>query len=127
MPYRYRFRPRYVDCDAQRVMHNAYYLAYVDDAVDCVARHRLGSFEELGFDFMVKKATVEWQSPAAMHEQVDVDVRVIRWGTTSFDIECVGRVGDRPVFTAVTVNVSTTPGAPVPVPVPDAVKAALSE
>jgi acyl-CoA thioester hydrolase len=127
MPFRYRFRPRYIDCDAQRVMHNANYLAYVDDAVDCFVRQRLGSFEELGFDFMVKRAVVEWQAPARMHDEIDVDVSVSRWGTTSFDIECVGTRDGSPVFTAVTVNVSTTPGAPVAVPVPEVVRRALAE
>ena len=39
---RHRFRVRYVDCDAQRVMHNAHYLAYVDDAVDSWFREALG-------------------------------------------------------------------------------------
>ena len=127
MAFAYRFRPRYVDCDAQRVMHNAQYLAYVDDAVDCFVRSRLGDFESLGFDFMLKKTTLEWQSPAVMHEWVDVEVRVVRWGTTSFDVQCVASAAGRPVFTCVGVNVSTTPGAPVPVPIPPAVKDALVE
>ena len=74
MPYRYRFRPRYIDCDAQRVMHNANYLAYVDDAVDCFVRDALGDFESVGFDFMLKKATIEWQAPARHNDWIDVDV-----------------------------------------------------
>lgn len=127
MAYRYQFRPRYIDCDAQKVMHNANYLAYVDDAVDCFFRSRLGGFEEVGFDAMVKKATVEWQAPARMHDIVDCDVRISRWGNTSFDVEVVGTIKGEPCFTAFVVNVSTTPGAPVPTPVPEAVKAALSE
>lgn len=126
MGYRFSFRPRYIDCDAQRVMHNANYLAYVDDAVDCFFRERLGGFEEHGFDAMVKKATVEWQAPARMHDTVECDVRVSRWGNTSFDVEVVGTIGGEPCFTAFLVNVSTTPGAPVPTPVPEAIKAALS-
>jgi len=127
MPFTYQFRPRYIDCDAQKVMHNANYLAYVDDAIDCYFRGRLGGLEDIGFDFMVKKATVEWQAPARVHDIVDCEVRVTRWGNTSFDVEVVGTIKSQPVFTAVTVNVSTTPGAPVPVPVPESVKAALSE
>lgn len=127
MPYRYRFRPRYIDCDAQRVMHNANYLAYVDDAVDCFARDALGNFEQVGFDFMLKKVVLEWQSPARHNEWVDIDVSVSRFGNTSFDIVCVGTVDGRPVFTAVTTNVSTTPGAAVPAPIPDVVRVALAE
>lgn len=125
MSFSYQFRPRYIDCDAQKVMHNANYLAYVDDAIDCYFRSRLGGLEDIGFDFMVKKATVEWQAPARVHDLVDCEIRVTRWGNTSFDVEVVGTIKAQPVFTAVTVNVSTTPGAPVPVPVPESVKAAL--
>jgi acyl-CoA thioester hydrolase len=126
MAYHYQFRPRYIDCDAQKVMHNANYLAYVDDAVDCFFRSRLGGLEDIGFDAMVKKATVEWQAPARMHDIVDCEVRVARWGNTSFDVEVVGTNAGSPVFTAYVVNVSTTPGAPVPTPIPESVKTALS-
>ena len=127
MPYRYRFRPRYIDCDAQRVMHNANYLAYLDDAVDCFVRDALGEFEEGGFDFMLKKVVVEWQGPARHNDWVDIDVSVSRLGNTSFDIVCVAKIDGNPCFTAVCTNVSTTPGAPVPAPIPDVVRVALAE
>ena len=42
-----------------------------------------GSFEELGFDFMVKKITLEWQSPARFGDTLELDVSVARWGRTS--------------------------------------------
>lgn len=126
MAFHHRFRVRYVDCDAQRVMHNANYLAYVDDAVDTWFRGALGAYEDAaGFDVMVKKATVEWQSPARLGDEVDCTCRVTRWGTTSFDVEVVGTVADRPVFVANLVQISTVPGEPVPTPVPAAVRAAL--
>ena len=127
MPYRYQFRPRYIDCDAQRVMHNANYLAYVDDAIDCFVRHALGDFEQVGFDFMARKAVVEWQAPARHNDTVDVDVSVSRFGNTSFDVVCVGTIDGNPCFTVVCTNVSTTPGAPVPAPIPDVVRVALAE
>lgn len=123
--FRHSFRVRYIDCDAQRVMHNSNYLAYADDAVDCFLRSRLGNFEEQGFDAMVRKATIEWMAPARLHDTVDVLVRPVRWGSTSFDLEVSGTVNGGPCFAAVMVFVSTTPGAPVPVPVPATVRAAL--
>lgn len=126
MSYRHSFRVRYIDCDAQRVMHNANYLAYVDDAVDCFFRDRLGNFDEQGFDAMVKKATIDWSSPARLHDIVTIDVEPVRWGTTSFDVACEGRIDDRPCFSALMVFVSTTPGSPTAVPVPPSVRAALS-
>lgn len=125
MAYRHPVRVRYGECDMQQVVFNAHYLAYVDDAVDTWLRATLGSYEAHGFDCMVKKATIEWQSAARFGDTLELEVGVTRWGTTSFDVGVVGRAPDRDVFTATLVYVSTTPGAPVPAPVPDAVKAAL--
>lgn len=126
MAYRQEIRIRYGECDMQQVVFNAHYLAYIDDAVDTWFRSVLGRIEDRGFDFMVKKCTIEWRSAAVFGEILDLDVHVARWGTTSFDVRVFGVVGERPVFDATLVYVSTTPGAPVPVPVPGAVKAALA-
>lgn len=128
MSFRHTFRVRYVDCDAQRVMHNAHYLAYIDDAVDTWLRSALGDFDGLddAFDLMLKKAAIEWHSPARLGEIVSCDCRVSRWGTSSFDVEVEGSVGGRPVFTANLVQVSTVPGKAQPTPVPEHVRAGLA-
>jgi acyl-CoA thioesterase FadM len=51
----------------QRVVFNAHYLAYCDDAVDTWFRTVLApessSFEALGFDFMVKTLNITWDAP----------------------------------------------------------------
>jgi acyl-CoA thioester hydrolase len=126
VPFQHRFRVRYVDGDAQKVMHNAQYLAYIDDAVDTWLRAALGTFEETaGFDVMLKRATVEWHAPARVGDHVDCSCAVTRWGHTSFDVEVIGTIGGAPCFTAQLVQVSTEPGAPRPVPIPEAVRAAL--
>ncbi len=126
MPYVHHIRVRYGECDMQRVVFNANYLAYIDDAVDTWVRASLGHFEDLGFDFMVKKCTIEWQSGAEFGDTIDLAVGVSRWGNTSFDVAVTGTVGERPVFTATLVYVSTTPGSATPTPVPDSVRAALA-
>src|SRR5437016_1401228 len=54
---------------------------------------------EQGWDFMLQRAAIEWQGTATVHETIDIEVGVSRWGTTSFDVAFTGRVGDRPVFT----------------------------
>jgi acyl-CoA thioester hydrolase len=110
----------------QRVVFNAHYLAYVDDAADTWFRAQLGPYEDSGFDCMVKRATIEWASPARFGDELDLTVRVSRWGTSSFDVEVVGRAGDREVFTAVVLYVSTAPGEPRSVPIPEHVRAALA-
>ena len=71
MGFRHVVRVRYGECDMQKVVFNANYLAYIDDAVDTWFRTVFapeGSFEELGFDFMVKRIELEWQSPARFGE-----------------------------------------------------------
>jgi acyl-CoA thioester hydrolase len=123
--YRHSIRVRYGECDMQQVVFNANYLAYIDDAIDTWLRDRIGPYEVAGFDCMVKKITLEWQSPARFGEVVDFDVGVTRWGRTSFDIGVTATVNGRPVLTATVVYVSTVPGEPTPTPAPDAVRAVL--
>jgi acyl-CoA thioester hydrolase len=109
----------------QQVVFNANYLAYIDDAIDTWMRTVLGPIEQLGFDFMVKKATVEWQAPARFGDTLDLDVSVARWGRSSFDVLVLGSAGDRSIFTATLVYVSTAPGEAAATPIPDSVRAAL--
>jgi acyl-CoA thioester hydrolase len=124
--YRHLVRIRYGECDMQKVVFNANYLAYIDDATDTWFRQALGPFEQTGFDFMVKKVTVEWQSAARFGEVLALDVEVTRWGTSSFDIGILGTVDDRPILEASLVYVSTVPGQATARPVPPEVRAALS-
>lgn len=126
MPFRHPVRVRYGDCDMQGVVFNANYLAYVDDAVDAWFATVLGPTYTESFDFMLKKATVEWSSPARYRDQLDLDVSASRWGTTSFDVTVEGSVGGRPAFTATIVYVAVDREAHTPVPVPDDLRAALA-
>jgi acyl-CoA thioester hydrolase len=123
--YRHVVRIRYGECDMQKVVFNANYLAYIDDATDTWFRQALGPFEVTGFDFMVKKVTVEWQSAARFGEELAFELDVTRWGTSSFDVGVVGTADDRPVLTASLVYVSTAPGQAAARPVPAEVRAAL--
>ena len=75
---------------------------------------------------MVKRASIEWHTPARVGDEVDCDCSVVRWGTSSFDVEVIGKVGDRDVFTAHLVQVSTVPGEARSTPIPEAVRVALS-
>jgi acyl-CoA thioester hydrolase len=126
MAYRHEIRVRYGECDMQQVVFNANYMAYIDDACEMMFRTALGpSFEQAGFDFMVKKLELEWHSAARHLEHLLLELTIPRWGTTSFDVHVVAGVGERPVFTADLVYVSTTPGAAVPAPVSERVKSAI--
>ena len=123
--YSHTVRVRYGECDQQGVVFNAHYLAYVDDALEEWFEARLPPEQRGSFDVMLKKATVEWTSPARYRETITMDVHVARWGNTSFDVVVDGRVGERPSFTATVVYVSVALGTADPVPVPDEVRVAL--
>jgi acyl-CoA thioesterase FadM len=67
-PYVHRIRVRYGECDMQRVVFNANYLAYCDDAADWWFRS-LGALLEGGeWDVMVKAATLTWHGGARVHD-----------------------------------------------------------
>jgi acyl-CoA thioester hydrolase len=126
MSFRHTVRVRYGECDMQGVVFNAHYLSFIDDAVEEFVRDRVGDYLAAGFDYMLKRITIEWISPARYTEDLSVAVDVARWGRTSFELHVAGAVHDRPVFRAEGVYVSTTPGAAVATPVPAEIRAALS-
>jgi YbgC/YbaW family acyl-CoA thioester hydrolase len=126
--FRHDIRVRYGEVDMQRIVFNAHYLAYVDDACDSWMRSMFdGSFESAGFDFVLKRADVTWHGSATIGEVIAIDVSPARWGSTSFDVQFDGAVGDRPVFSAVVTYVSVTPGTTAPVPTPTHVRARIGE
>lgn len=135
MKYVEHVRVRYNDCDMQNVVFNANYWMYADDAVAQFIRHGLSAelgismndvnMVEVGFDFMLKTAQGTWHKGATYGDIIDAECSVTRWGNTSFDVAVAMAVQSEPVFDCVITYVSTTPGAPKPVAVPDIVKRAL--
>jgi acyl-CoA thioester hydrolase len=124
--YVHRVRVRYGECDMQRVVFNAHYLAYCDDAADLWFRSLGAALEGGTWDVMVKKATVTWEGAARVHDELAIEVSVSRWGTTSFDVRFDGTVGQAPVFTAVITYVTVVTGTTDTVPVPEDFRAAAS-
>ncbi|MBA2625272.1 MAG: acyl-CoA thioesterase [Acidimicrobiia bacterium] len=127
MSYLHRHRVRYGEVDAQRVVYNAHYLAYCDDAVEAWFEALALDPSGEGWDFMLKRATVEWAGSATLRDVLDITCAVERWGTTSFDVGFTGTVGERPVFTARITYVGVVDGTTTSAPPPPAVRAALGE
>jgi acyl-CoA thioester hydrolase len=121
----------------QRVVFNANYFVYVDDAVDMWTRHALsdelaksGSSTDLhaiGFDFMLKTTQLTWHSPVKFGDTLDMHCAVSRWGNSSFDVSINGFVNGDSRFDAVITYVSVDPKSQRPSPIPDIVKEALSK
>ncbi|MGZ0230603.1 MAG: acyl-CoA thioesterase [Acidimicrobiales bacterium] len=125
--YRYEYRVRYVDCDMQKVVYNAHYLTFVDDAMDCWLRSEFGDFESVGLDFMLKTATVTWHGSARRGDTVAIECSATRWGNTSFDVSFKGLVGSDHIFDSLVTYVSVDPVDHNKTPVPDALKSFLSQ
>jgi acyl-CoA thioester hydrolase len=124
--YVHHVRVRYGECDMQQVVFNANYMAYCDDAMECWFQAAGMRMADHGWDFMLKRAVIEWQSSATVAETIDIAVAVARWGNTSFDVSFVGTVGARAVFTMLITYVGVRLGTSETMAPPDEVKRALS-
>jgi YbgC/YbaW family acyl-CoA thioester hydrolase len=118
-PFVHHIRPRYGEIDMQRVVFNAHYLAYCDDAADVWFRGIGAQLEDDWWDVMVKRADITWDGAARVHEDLAIALRVERWGNSSFDVRFDGTVEGAPVFTAVLTYVAVRTGTTETVRVPD--------
>jgi acyl-CoA thioester hydrolase len=123
----HRIRVRYGEVDMQRVVFNAHYLAYCDDAIESWLNVLGVKVSDHGWDYMVKRATIEWQGTATVHEVLDIEVGIDRWGTTSFDVGFTGRVGERPVFQCATTYVGVSAGTRSKMAMPPQLRAVLGD
>jgi acyl-CoA thioester hydrolase len=85
----------------------------------------LVNFSDVGFDFMLKTAQGTWHKGATYGDIITARCAVSRWGNTSFDVTVHMLVDEEPVFDCIITYVSTTPGAPKPVEVPEMIRRAL--
>jgi acyl-CoA thioester hydrolase len=122
--YRHEIRPRYSEIDMQRVVFNAHYLAYCDDAAGEWFRLLGVTLDDDWWDVMLKRADITWDGATRLGDRLTIDVGVARWGTTSFDVRFDGAVGDRHVFTAVITYVAVKTGTTETIRVPDDFRAA---
>jgi acyl-CoA thioester hydrolase len=124
-PYVHHIRVRYGEVDMQRVVFNSHYLAYCDDAVETWLQHLGLDVFDHGWDFMLKKAVVEWDGAATVHDVISITVGVSRWGTTSFDVGFRGAVGDRPVFSVTITYVGVKAGTTETMAAPAEIRARM--
>ena len=135
MSYVHTLRVRYGECDMQRVVFNANYFVYCDDAVDTWTRFALADelkksgtstdLHAIGFDFMLKTTQLTWHSPVKFGDTLDMNCEVSRWGNSSFDVAINGSVDGDSRFDAVITYVSVDTVTQMPTPIPDIVKKSL--
>jgi acyl-CoA thioester hydrolase len=85
-PFRLLIRVRYNECDMQGIVFNARWGDYADLASAEYMRALFGSVDpaETGLDWRLVKQTTEWWAPARYDDVLDLRVRTLRVGTTSF-------------------------------------------
>src|SRR5436309_14820704 len=79
-PYIHRIAVRYGEVDMQQVVFNSHYLAYCDDAVENWLRHLGIVVTAVGWDFMLKKAVIEWDGAATVHDLIESEGGANRCG-----------------------------------------------
>jgi len=127
-PFRLLLRVRYCECDAQGIVFNARWGDYADIASGEYVRALLGSVDPAvtGADWRLVKQTTEWRAPARYDDVLDVRVRTLRVGTTSFVLETEYRrhPDGAPLARTETVCVMVDPSGQKR-PIPDETRAVL--
>jgi acyl-CoA thioester hydrolase len=124
-PHRARTTVRYHECDMQKVVFNAHYLTYCDEAMGSWLAAVFGQFDD-HFDWMLVRIELDWRGSATFGDVIDIDVGVERWGTTSFTTRFLGSVRDRTIFEARITYVCVRPGTTTKMEVPPDVRAGLA-
>lgn len=86
MPFVHRLRVRFHECDPQGVVFYAQYFAYVDVALTEMWREAFGSYTDVvaaGTDVVVVEAASTFRGSARFDDDLDVELRIERLGTTS--------------------------------------------
>lgn len=114
---------RFAEVDAQDVVFNAHYLTWCDEAMNQFFAEL--DLLEAAVAVRLVTTTATWRSSARWRDRVDVEVGVVRLGTTSLVLGFEVRVGDRVCCTVETVYVHVGPDGQ-PHPLPREVRTALS-
>ncbi len=112
----HRLRVRWAEVDMQKIVFNAHYLMYADNAMGEYWRQLAVPYEAcmhvLGGELYVKKAEVEYHASARLDDVLDVGLRCVRLGTTSlrfaFGIFC----GDRLLVSATGIEFAYSQAPP---------------
>ena len=89
-PFRLTLRVRYAEADAQGVLFNAHYLAYVDHTITELWRAAFGGYErmlERGVDIVVAEARLRYRAAARFEDEVTIELAIVHLGTTSLGTE----------------------------------------
>ena len=120
MPYTHQIRIRYGEVDRQGVAYNSHFLTYVDDTLENWLDGIREVRDQLGWDMMVKKASLEWQGPVGHADRLDIQAQVRHWGRSSWTVSYTGTHQGTPVFEAevLYVSIQLPENTPIETPAP---------
>jgi len=120
--FRHVIAVRYGEVDQQGVVFNAHYMAYIDDTLESWVKTYDGDARDLGWDMMLKRAVIEWHGSAGENDILDIAAAITRWGSSSWEMTCLGSVKGEPVFTSTILYVSVVLGQNEPMETPDEIR-----
>jgi acyl-CoA thioester hydrolase len=97
MPFSHELRVRYGECDAQGIVFNANFLAYVDVVLTEIWRESMGSYDRLletGVDTVVGEANMRFLAPGRFDDLLRIEGGFDGLGTTSTTLKLRFRRGD---------------------------------
>jgi acyl-CoA thioester hydrolase len=120
-PFSHELRVRYGECDAQGIVFNANFLAYVDVVLTEIWRASMGSYDTLlatGVDTVVAECNMRFRAPGRFDDVLRIEAGFDGLGTTSTTLKLWFRRGDDLLCDAeiryVFVNIETWEKAPIP-------------
>jgi acyl-CoA thioester hydrolase len=96
-PFCHELRVRYGECDAQGIVFNANFLAYVDVVLTEIWRQTMGSYDlllETGVDTVVGEANLRFLAPGRFDDILRIEAGFDGLGTTSTLLKLWFRRGD---------------------------------
>jgi acyl-CoA thioester hydrolase len=127
-PFSHELRVRYGECDAQGIVFNANFLAYVDVVLTEIWRQTMGSYDlllETGVDTVVGEANLRFLAPARFDDVLRIEGGFDGLGRTSTILKLWFRRDDDLLVEAdlryVFVDLKTWEKSPIP----DAVRQGL--
>jgi YbgC/YbaW family acyl-CoA thioester hydrolase len=126
----HRLRVRWAEVDMQKIVFNAHYLMYFDTAITdywrALALPYETTFQSLGGELYVKKASVEFHASAHADDQLDVALKCSRIGTSSMTFTGAIFRGEQHLLSAELIYVFADPTTQTSKPVPAALRSILS-
>ena len=120
-PFTHDLRVRYGECDAQGIVFNANFLAYVDVVLTEIWRQSMGSYDALlatGVDTVVGEANLRFLAPARFDDVLRIEGGFDGLGTTSTTLKLRFRRGTDLLVEAdlryVFVDLETWQKTPIP-------------